>query len=53
MTTKNNLQSLYENSIKIVDAIFNKDKNELIITDKNSIKVIDLRDIDKAIIDYE
>ena len=38
----------YENSLLVSDAIFNKDKNELIISDKNSIKIIDLNNDKKT-----
>lgn len=32
----------YENSTRVYDAVINKTKNELVITDKNSIKILDL-----------
>ncbi len=41
----------YKNPLIINDAVFNKNKNELIISDKNSIKVLDLNKDKK--IDYE
>ena len=41
----------YENSIKLYDARYHKEKNELIITDDNSIKIINLKDGKKT--DFE
>ena len=41
----------YENSLTVYDAIHNKEKSELIITDKNSIKVLNLNKDKK--IDFE
>jgi len=41
----------YENPVTVYDAIYNKEKNELIITDENSIKVLNLNKDKK--IDFE
>ena len=41
----------YENPLKVYDAILNKIKNEIIITDQNSIKILDLNNDKK--IDFE
>lgn len=41
----------YENSIKTYDARYHKEKNELVITDDNSIKIINLKDGKKT--DFE
>ena len=38
----------YENSLLVSDAVYNKEKKELIITDKNSIKIIDLNNDKKT-----
>ena len=39
---------IYENSTIVIDAVYNKIKNELVITTKNTIKVIDLNDQNKT-----
>ena len=39
---------IYKNSTIVIDAVYNKIKNELIITTKNTIKVVDLNDQNKT-----
>ncbi|MDG1849819.1 MAG: WD40 repeat domain-containing protein [Flavobacteriales bacterium] len=39
---------IYKNSTRVIDAVFNKIKNELIITTKNKIKIIDLNNQNKT-----